>query len=262
MFPRSYFPVLFPRSYYPGGTVAAAWAGEFTEQGITGYNALVDGADLFIAWTVDPVLNPPGTYYQLYINNQLKWSGDRTNATIPGLHETNSQLVVHVGKVTEKNRDINYSSRLLPVAGSGNRAQLSWIGGRWIDNDLSYFNIYMSSGPDQPVNWDFPLATVPAAIGGLYGGGFGRGPFGRGPFGRSIVAYSWVSGALATGRWQFAVGSVDAAGNLSEDPPVVTLDIVGPPAAPAWIDGRRIWLSAYDPATRVATLTWNESAWQ
>lgn len=262
MFSKYYFPALFSRSYYPGGVAPVAWAGDFTEQGITGYNAFVDGADLFISWTVDPTFNPPGTFYQIYINNQLKWSGDRTRATVPGLHETNSQMVIHVGRVTEKNRNINYSSRLLPVAGTGNRAQLTWVGGLWIDNDLSYFNIYMSDGPDQPVNLSGPVATLPAAVGGLYGGGFGRGRFGRGPFGRSMVSYQWTSGALQTGAWQFAVGSVDAAGNLSQDPPVVTLNIIGPPAAPAWIAGRRIWLAAYDSATRMATLNWNESSWQ
>jgi hypothetical protein len=114
--------------------------------------------------------------------------------------------------------------------------------------------------PGVPSGRPITVAKVPAAVGGQWGDGFGRGPFGRAPFGRGSIAYEWTSMPLRRGLWSFAVASVDRQGNLSQDPDVVTLEIVGPPSAPpAGADGRKVWIDSYDEATRMARVRWNQS---
>lgn len=256
MFPHSMFPApYFSPPYFPPG--AGAWLGDFTESGIINHKIYVDDTNLHFTWDVDPSVVTSPVYYQIYIDGQLKWSGDVRTATLPG-YAGGRDLTIHIGRVAAVNRDVNYAAGF---AAPGNRARLGWEGGRWIDDDLTGFNIYMSKEPGGAVDMGRPVAKVPAAVGGQWGDGFGRGPFGRAPFGRGSIAYEWTSMPLRRGLWSFAVASVDRQGNLSEDPDVVTLEIVGPPSAPpAGADGRKVWIESYDEATRMARVRWNPSS--
>lgn len=255
MFPRTFFP---PASFVPPyfATGAGVWLGDFTESGIVNPRISIDGTDIRIAWDIDPAIVNQYVFYQIYIDGQLKWTGDTTAATVPGL-PAGRDVLVHVGRVLPANRDVNYSYMFDHL---GNRARLRWLGGRWIDDDLEGFNIYMSQGPGLPVSMLRPAAQVPAAVGGVWADGFGRGPFGRGPFGHGNVTYQWISPPLRPGAWQFAVASVDSQGNLSPASETVTIEIVGPPSAPPpRADGKRIWIESYDPVTRIARVRWNAS---
>jgi hypothetical protein len=254
MFPKSFFPAsCFVPAYYPPG--AGVWTGGFTEDGILNHVIHIDGTDVALSWGIDPSITSP-VAYQVYIDGVLRWTGSVPRATIPGV-PSGRPITVHVGRVAPANRDIDYSAGFVA---QGNRARLAWEGGRWIDDDLTGFNIYMSQEPGGMVDMGRPVAKVPAAVGGQWGDGFGRGPFGRAPFGRGSIAYEWTSMPLRRGLWSFAVASVDRQGNLSQDPDVVTLEIVGPPSAPpAGADGRKVWIDSYDEATRMARVRWNQS---
>lgn len=255
----------FPGPYYTDPAAVAPpgpepWTGEFSDEGITDYHLSMLDTDLYVSWTVDEAINPPGTIYQIYVNNQLRWSDARTHAVIPGFHAAGSDVTIAIGKVYEANRDVDYSAALPLPPGTGNRAHLEWLGGRWIDRDLSHYEIFMSSAPGQPADFGRPVARVPAVAKGDWVDGFGRGPFGRGPFGRGVMAYEWVSGPLRPGSWEFAVAPRDAAGSLAPDPPRITLQVAGPPGPPATINGRSIWVESYTVATRSARITWNPSS--
>jgi hypothetical protein len=257
MFARSYFPmVLITRPYgaQSGGYVPT---GEYDETGVEDIKVYRFDTDIVITWHANAQFITAGQWYQVYIDGQLRWSGDRTEVTLPAT--TGNRIVINVGRVAPENRDVNYASRLSQPPYPGNRALLSWYGGRWIDPDQVGFRVHMSDAPGQPVNMNVIRATIPANVGGLWGDGFGVGPFGAGPFGETPVAYSWTSQALTPGTWQFCVVPYDRAGNLPENPPVVTLDILGPPSAPPMVAGKRLWLDAYDPESGLAHLRWNPS---
>jgi hypothetical protein len=257
MFPKSLFPAHYfsPPTFPPG---VGVWLGDFTESGIVNVSISNIYTDIYITWDIDSeIVTPPATY-QVYIDGQLRWSGDVRRATIPGV-PSGRDVTVHVGRVAPANRDIDYSAGF---TAHGNRARLTWEGGRWIDEDLTGFNIYVTQGPGAAgTDMTRPVASVPAAPGGGWGDGFGRGPFGRAPFGRGSVSYEWTSPPLTRGLWTFAVASIDRMGTLSADPPAVTIEIVGPPSSPpAGPDGRKVWIESYDETTRVARIRWNPSS--
>jgi hypothetical protein len=107
MFARSYFPmVLVTRPYgvQPGGYVPT---GEFDETGIENIRTSLFDSELNITWETNPQFISKGQWFQVYVNGQLRWSGDTTEVTLPGV--TGRRLLIHVGGVAPANRDINYA---------------------------------------------------------------------------------------------------------------------------------------------------------
>lgn len=258
MITRSYLPAPYWPSPYaataPAGT--PIFTGSFSDAGISNIIVYLDVTDLYVSWTTDTTLNPPGTYYQVYVNGILKSSDISTSVTIPGIQSNDQDLVIHVGKVSASNRYVDYSGTL---SGLNNRAGILWYGGSWVDTNLVGYHIYMSSEPDGPVNRDKAIASIPANTGGDdWGGGYGRGPYGRGSYGRNVIEYDWTSDPLRSGRWYFEVASYDSAGNLSPQPwPSGYVDVIGPPSSPPEIDGRKIWVDSFDEVNRTFVVRWN-----
>jgi hypothetical protein len=258
MFPRSLFPAPHISAPLAAAGPPSYWFGGYTELGITAVRIVPHGTEAFVSWVADATV-PPGVFYQIYINGQLRWHGATPRATVAIPPGVGSTAVLHVGRVWAVHQAVDYENRLIDPPGSGNRARLGWVGGRWLDVDIDHYNIYMSKVDPIDIGLTPIAAQVPAAPGGLWGDGYGRGPHGRGPHGRGTVGYSWVSGPLARGPWSFLVASVDRSGNLSADNLTVTLEIEGPPPAPPSVGGRAAWIESYDQPTRTARLAWNPS---
>lgn len=225
-------------------------AGEFSEVGIVNPQVRPDDTDLIVSWSVDATV-PADSYYQVYVDKKLKWSGPERVAVLPGLNVASRPLALHVGTVAEGNRLIDYGDALQGMPGGGNRVLLEWYGGGWESGVAQYLilgSVTPGGGLD-PVN---PRARVPS----LGAAGFGSGGFGVGPFGFGSHKYQWTSEALSPGRWTWAVVPATAGGIRAEGYPTLTVDIVGPPAGPRTVNGKKIWISNYDPATGRFTVQW------
>jgi hypothetical protein len=238
----------------PPASVAAG--GTINEAGITVVSVGMVDTNLMIRWTADPAIVPADALFHVYIDRVLTYTGPRNWAAVPP-GASGRRVLIDVGWVAPGDRLVSFGGALTAPAGTGNRALLEWIGGRWQDDILAGFYIYSSSAPGAGVDYARVVATVPAAVGGQWGDGFGRGLFGRGPYGRGSVEYSWTSGPLASGTWQFCVAAYDRAVNIAPGPPVVAVTISNPPGEPGMSGGRRIWVAATDPAAGTATIAWN-----
>jgi hypothetical protein len=167
---------------------------------------------------------------------------------------------IDIGTVGLGEQTTDFSSSL--PAAPLDRALLSWLGGSYLDptgnNDVAGFRIYGEAAPGKGIDYTTSLAQVRAYPGGILTDGFGLGGYGQGGFGRSASAYVWMSPALRSGTWSFAVVSFDAAGNLGL-PAVSSISIQAPPRPPAaFADGSRL-AYIYNPASRTVTLSWQAS---
>lgn len=213
-----------------------------------------DGSTLQIEWTSTA---PPGTIFQVYIDRALAWRGASrwVAITMP-----RSRVRIDVGAVGPGEASTDFSATL-PQA-PRDRVELDWLGGTFLDptgrDDVQGFRVYGSPLPGAGVDYSSPLATIQAYPSGVITDGFGLGGFGQGGFGRASSSYRWTSPPLASGDWMFAVAPFDAAGNQAP-PMLASAAIQAPPRPPgAGADGSRL-SCAYDPATRRATLSWNNS---
>lgn len=232
--------------------------GPFVEDGILNVSIHLDQESLYVTWDIDETV-PINTIYQIYVNNILKWEDITNHAAFPVDGNPGDTLTLHVGRVGPNNRGVDYSATLPQPAGSGNRVRLTWIGGKWLSPDLQGFKIYQSTVAGGPVDHARPVANLPAHVGDEWGDGYGRGPYGRGAYGRGSVLYEWTSQALAPGVWSFSVAPYDGASREPAPLGVVSFTIVGPPDPPALVNGKRVYVSAYDPATRAVTLQWSNA---
>jgi hypothetical protein len=255
---------MWARAWSPLSWLSLGWAGpgrspdyapldETPILDVRPYRA-ADGTGIHVAWDSTA---PPGSWYQLYINGRLVWWGQQTSADVAYSPASGERVYFTVGTVGAAVVDVDFSYLItLP----GNRADLSWYGGRYLCPRLKRFRVYSSPGPGLAVSFARALASVEAAPGGLWDDGWGRGRWGAGGWGYSDIHYTWTSPPLVPGTWTFAVTSLDDAGNETAhaDAPTVVQVIVGPPGSPPpRADGRRMWIQSYDATTHQFTLAWN-----
>lgn len=206
------------------------------------------GPQWIIGWTSS---SPPFTWWQIYIDGVLAWSGQQTQVMLvaPDLAR------VAIGTVLPGEEHTDFSGSLPP--GPKRRATLTWQGGRFEGQDLASFNVYQAAGPGVAVTLTTPLATITAFPGGILTDGYGYGGYGQGGYGSATGAYSWQSGVLANGAWQFAIAPVDLAGNVGAATNI-TVTIAAPPSEPPpFADRSRLHYTV--APTAIVTLSWNAS---
>lgn len=224
----------------------------FSQATITDLTVGQDGLDLLVSWTSSA---PDGTWFQVYLDGGLAWSGQGRRAHLP---YPSRKVTVHVGAVdSSAERDTSFTSSLPALGGAGRRARLEWSSDR---NDVAEWRIYGEASPGGGINWAAPIATVPATV-GVDGGGFGVGGFGMGGFGiGGRRSWSYETQPLGAGTWNFGVRAVDGAGNEQPTGSAVLASaaISAPPRPPApFGDGTRLRASVN--GSTQAVLTWNAS---
>ena len=233
----------------------------FSQATISDVRVDLDGPELFVAWSS----SAPGSFYQVYVDRRLSWSGlaRRCHLPLPS-GSTGRNVRVDVGTVASSESGLDFSA-LLPVATSlTTRALLSWTGGTYLDasglDDIRGFKIYGSSAPGTAIDYTTVVATVAAYPGGWISDGFGLGGFGQGGFGRAASTYQWESAFLASGNWTFAVIPYDHAGNARGTGQLAGVTIREAPLPPATsASGTRLAYQYSGPVSRLATLTWQPS---
>jgi hypothetical protein len=225
----------------------------FDQSTITQVNISRDGTDLLVTWAS---ISPPLTFFQLYVNRHLSWSGQALSCHTPYPSSSGGPIDIEVGTVLPGEVNTDFSSLLPPPQGSGEIVSLSWIGGSYEGADLAGFYIYRSSVSGGPVSYTAAIATVPAYI-GVATDGFGMGGFGGGGFGAAPASYAWNSDRQSPGIWTFAVCPFDTAGNVRTPGQTRTVVVTGPPRSPApFSDGLRVH-KTYSFAAKAVTLAWN-----
>ena len=121
-----------------------------------------------------PRVAPVGTVYQVYLNQQLVWSGVGLSCSIP-LPTSISRI--DIGTVGPGDTQLDFASELAPAP--ARQATLSWLGGTYQGVDIAGFHIYGEQTPGGGINYTTILATVPAYVAGMITDGFGYGGFGR-----------------------------------------------------------------------------------
>jgi len=241
------------RVYCPGAVVIpGGYVNEgFTQQYITSVNPPVQyGTELFLSWTSDA---PPGLVFQVYENDQLVWHGSSTYVTLP-LAQYLVQFAVGTVGAGQAGTSFGYELPPAPLL----QAQLSWLGGTFEAPDIQGFYLYGEASPGAGINYSIPLATIPAYTQGIVTDGFGTGGFGEGGFGEAAGSYSWISPALSSGTWHFAVVPFDTIGNQGTGATTAVV-IVAPPGEPAPFPDRTRLHYVYNSTTHVVTLGWNAS---
>jgi hypothetical protein len=220
---------------------------------------------VFISWASS---SPSGTWFQVYVNQQLAWSGTATYCLLPIQMIPPGPARIDIGTVAVGEETISFASSL-PSAPS-RRVQLSWQSGTYNGADLAGFRIYSSASPGGVIDYTTPLATITAYPSGITMDGFGFGGFGGGGFGQAPGTYTWTSDPLAAGTWSFAIVSFDAAGNAGPAQ-TTTSTVSAPPREPAFFaDGITRLTYTLNGAGQTgfgsggfglptATLTWNPS---
>ena len=210
--------------------------------------------EIHVGWTSSAAA---GTYFQVYVNRTLAYHGTARECYLAWPSEVS--VLVQVGAVlaTEATKDLS-ATLPSPFASSGDRCQLAWIGGRYLDDFIKGFQVFASPAPGAPVDTTDPVADIPVYLGNQVLDGAGRGGAGRGGAGRAATSYTWTSDQLAAGVWLFQVRAYDIAGNLG--PAVqVSFTSVAPPAPPApFADHLRLH-HTFDQPSSTATLLWNLS---
>lgn len=191
---------------------------------------------VYLSWTST---SPAGTWWQVYINGALAWAKQQQWCRVP---VPSGPLRIAIGMVNPGEEHTAWTS-LLPAAPQ-RRVTLAWQSGSFQAIDLAGFYVYSSSSAGGSINYTTPVATLAA-----YPGGFNTGSTGQ---------YSWTSGALDAGTWQFAVVPFDTAGNAGSGSTTTAL-IVAPPRSPAAFAGTQQRLQ-YNYTPSSTTLTWQAPA--
>lgn len=188
----------------------------------------LSGCQVYISWSSS---SPAGTWFQVYVNQRLAWSGQRCQTWIP---VPAGPVRIDVGAVGPGEQDMDFSASL--PSGPARRAQITWQSGTYKGADLAGFHVYGSDSPGGAVDRSTVLADITAYPLGIKTTGFGLGGFGTGGFGQSAGNYSWTSGQLAAGTWTFDVVPYDTAGNEGAAQ-TTTVTIKAPPRTPAAFAG-------------------------
>jgi hypothetical protein len=222
----------------------------------------VRGSQVYLSWSSS---SPGGTWFQVYINRRLAWSGRRLWAWVP---IPSGPVRIDIGAVGVGEQSTDFSSAL-PGAVS-RRVQITWQSGTYQGRDLAGFRVYGPDAPGKAVDYSGALADITAYPAGVTTDGFGLGGFGSGGFGQSAGQYAWTSGPLAAGTWSFAVVPYDDAGNEGTAQ-TTTVTIAGPPRAPAPFAGTstrlqyallgfgQVGFGSGGFGLPAATLSWNPS---
>jgi hypothetical protein len=205
------------------------------------------GRELAVAWSSS---SPDGTVFQLYLNGRLAWHGTARRARLPWPAD---DARVEVGTVAADEGATDFSGSL--PAAPNDRVRLDWTGGSW-QGDLAGFHVYMGTAPGGAVSFSAPVATVPATRAGVSFDGWDTFAWDSGRWGQADVPYSWTSGRLSSGAWNFAIVAYDAAGNEQGSPVTASATVAAPPRPPA-PDSAGVRLKyTLNPATQMPTLTW------
>jgi hypothetical protein len=223
----------------------------FSQSTITRVNPPVQyGTQLLLSWTSS---SPDGTVYQVYLNQELVWSGVSQSCSIP-LPSTISRI--DIGTVSPGSAQANLQSALPPSP--ARQITLRWLGGTYEGADIAGFHVYGEHTPGGGIDFTTILTTIPAYIVGIITDGFGYGGFGQGGFGQSAGCYSWTSQPLSGGTWNWAVKPFDTAGN--EGPAQTTaVTISAPPLPPAPFPNASRLQYMYGSSNNQLTLAWNAS---
>ena len=186
------------------------------------------GSQVYISWSSS---SPIGTWFQVYVNQQLAWSGQRLWAWVP---TPAGPVRIDIGAVGPAEQDTDFAASLPPSP--VRRVQISWQSGTYTGGDIEGFRIYGANTPGNAVDYSTPLTDIKAYSPITTTDGFGLGIFGSGGFGQSASNYSWTSSRLATGTWTFAVVPYDAAGNEGAAQ-TTTVTVAAPPREPAAFAG-------------------------
>lgn len=240
--PRGYRPALVPPAVVPDG---------FSQALITSVAApIIRNGFAYLAWTSSA---PPGTWFQVYVDQALVYFG-----TVPSCTIAVPPVVsrVDIGTVPAGSQLIDYEESLPPAPARW--ALLTWDGGTFEAADIAGFHVYGGDAPFLPVNYGSVLATITAYPQSIITDGFGDGGFGDGGFGAAASSYDWTSGELIDGTWYFGVRPFDTAGNegTTVECPVT---IAAPPFdPPPFADNTRLHYT-YDALDQEVTLAWNET---
>jgi hypothetical protein len=190
-----------------------------------------DGIVTF-TWTSS---SPPGTWFQLYIDLQLAWSGQTTTTSVT-LPDGTSSFDIGTVLPGEQNTDFSAS-----IAGINLFAELSWLGGTSESPNIAGWYVFAGTVAGGAVNFAAPVATIVAEAGVASG------------------SYGWTSAALGGGVWNFSVVPFDTAGNKGTGT-AVSVTIFAPPIEPAPFISDNLRLHyTFNPTTEEATLLWNAS---
>jgi hypothetical protein len=186
---------------------------------------LIRQGQAFLSWSSS---SPAGTFFQVYLNAVLAWSGQARSAwvSIPS-----GPVHIDIGTVAAGEENTDFSGSL--ASAPARRAELSWLGGTFEAPDIAGFKVYGESTPGGGINYGTVLADITAYPAGILTDGFGLGSFGTGGFGRVAGTYTWTSEPLGSGTWSFAVVPYDAAGNAGTGA-TTTVTIAAPPREPAF----------------------------
>jgi hypothetical protein len=244
------------------GQVPAPSIAGFSQLSITEvFPPRLRGSQVFIAWSSSA---PPATWFQVYINHQLAWYGQRTSVTLP---MPSGPIRIDIGTVGAGNETTGFATSLPPAP--DRCARLAWQGGTFQDPDIAGFHVYGSDTPGGAVDYTNILASITAYPAGITTDGWGLGAYGSGGWGEVAGTYTWTSEQLDGGLWTFAVTPFNAAGNEGQAA-TVSIQINAPPREPApFPDGPRLHYSllAYGQypygtlgyGEPQAVLTWNPS---
>jgi hypothetical protein len=182
------------------------------------------GGQVYLCWSAS---SPTGTWFQVYLNQQLAWSGQRLWAWVP---VPSGPVRIDVGTVDSGEEQTSFVGSL-PSAPT-RRVRLTWQSGTYKGIDLAGYRVYGEPTPSAGIDYTSPLSDLTAYPAGILTDGFGLGGFGAGGWGQAASTFSWISNPLAGGSWQFAVVPYDEAGNEGAAQ-TVTVAISAPPRAPA-----------------------------
>jgi hypothetical protein len=231
----------------PGSQVNEGWTQEY----ITSVNPPVQyGTELYISWESSA---PQGLVYQVYENDELVWSGTAPYCTLP---LPRHRVRFDIGTVGFTQQNASFAS-LLPPAPLV-QAKLTWLGGTFEAADIAGFHVYGEEAPGAGVDYTEILATIPAYTADVVTDGYGYGGFGQGGFGEAPGSYSWISGALSSGTWHFAVVPFDTSGNEGTGA-TTAVTIVGPPRECEPFDDRSRLHYVYNNNLKEIALLWNPS---
>ena len=220
------------------------------------------GSQLYVSWSSS---SPGGTWFQVYVNQRLAWSGQQLWTWIP---VPAGPVRIDIGAVGAGEQDTDFTTSL--PAAPPRRVQITWQSGTYKGRDLAGFRVYGSDNPGAAVDYSVALADITAYPASIATDGFGLGGFGSGGFGESAGNYAWTSGPLAAGAWTFAVVPYDTAGNEGAAQ-ATTVTVSGPPREPAAFAGTgarlqyalngfgQVGFGSGGFGLSAATLSWNPS---
>jgi hypothetical protein len=220
----------------------------FSQSGITYVNPPeLIGSQYYFSWETT---NPAGTWWQIYLNQQLSWAGQVTSTLLPAPPILTR---IDIGWVLPGEEWTSYASSL-PTAPES-QALVSWVGGSFESANIAGFWVYAAKAPGGAIDYAAPVATITAYPAGMITDGYGLGNYGDGGFGMVGGVYSWTSGTLTSGVWDFAVVPFDTAGNAGTGS-TTSVTIGMPPAeVPPFPDLTRLHYTYAAPPYEV-TLDW------